>query len=108
LTPTRYRLLACFSHDARLRLGFAWHLRNAAARFCATDKPFLATVFDAAGTGFPAPENVALGGAPNTPGGDDGAARHESAVTHATGGAGGLARHGEAAEHTRASYTSNA
>src|SRR5271163_2226299 len=55
------------------------------------------------GVKFPGPWNVAEGGAPNTPGCGDGAARHASAVTHAGGAAPGAVMHGDSAVHSCAS-----
>jgi hypothetical protein len=101
-----YRLRACRSHALRLRLSRLFlHARNAAANFCArlTDLPFTASVD---GTlAFPAPENVALGGAPKIAGCGEGAALHESPVVHGGGAAGGE-KHGTAVEQACASYTS--
>jgi hypothetical protein len=81
-------------------------LRSAAARFCATVNALFTAALAPLGVGFPAPENVALAGAPNTPGCEEGAVRHESAVTHGGEPAAGVARHGEPGVQTLASYTS--
>ena len=86
------------------------HAFNARASFCArvnTLTFFLATLTAGAPPRLmlPWPENVALAGAPKLAGCGAGAARHESAVTHA-GELAALTKHGEDALHACASYTS--
>ena len=66
---------------------------------------FVLTPCEASAATFPAPENVALGGAPKISGCGEGAALHESPDVHG-GGDTGAATHGTAVEHTCASYTS--
>ena len=57
-------------------------------------------------TTFPAPENVALAGAPNNAGCGDAAGLHPSPVLQGGDATGGTTRHGDRASHTCASYTS--
>jgi hypothetical protein len=52
---------------------------------------------------FPAPENVALAGAPDPGGWGEEPGLHDSPLAHDCGGSAGAARHGEAAVHSWAS-----
>lgn len=89
-------------HTARFLFDFFAHASNAFASFCARVNDFdLTAGFEAAGeVRLPAPENVALGGAPKIAGWGEGAGLHESPVLHGGGTTGGGTKHGAASEQT--------